>query len=88
MVIYCLETAFSGTLLKKIKGKIRGMGIGGRKVSTYWMPERKEEDTGNSKRRLKIALPRKLVKKNIMDVSQCRITTRISLFYSFIYFNL
>jgi hypothetical protein len=33
--------------LKEIKGKIRGTGRQGRKVSNYWMTGRKQEDDGN-----------------------------------------
>jgi hypothetical protein len=56
--------------IKGIKGKIGGTGKSERKVGTYWMTIRKQEDTGNLKGRLYIALPGKLAAKYAMDLSQ------------------
>jgi hypothetical protein len=46
LVTCCVETAFCDTLLKELIGKIAGTGRRGRKVSTYWMTVRKQEDVG------------------------------------------
>jgi hypothetical protein len=51
LVISCVETDFSDILLKEMKDKIGLAGRLVRKVGTYWMTVRKQDD-GNWKGRL------------------------------------